>query len=314
MRKKMAYVMAAGLAAATAACSSNSSTSVPPTTASIQPSSDTSNSSSTTAASGQGSGPVDVLYAGSLVKVMTDGIGPAFHSATGYTFTGTSGDSGTLANEIKGKTTVADVFISASPAKDQLLEGAANGNQVTWYATFATSPLVLGYNPNSKFAQGLRTEPWYQSINQSGLLLGRTDPATDPKGKLTETALTTAATTFNEPALKSDASNSSEVFPETTLVGRMQSGQLDAGFFYQVEATVAHIPFVPVTGVGTQQAVYTITVVENAPHRAAANAFVTYLLGSAGQQLLTSDGLVLTKPATVSGTAPASLQTVLSGM
>ena len=44
------------------------------------------------------------------------------------------------------------MFVSASPAVNATLEGAANGNWVSWYATFATTPLVLGYNPTSKFA------------------------------------------------------------------------------------------------------------------------------------------------------------------
>ena len=109
---------------------------------------------------------------------------PGFHAATGYTFNGTSGDSGSLANEIKGKTVVGDVFISANPSKNTGLEGASNGNWVSWYALFATSPLVLGYNPNSKFAQDLKTEPWYEVLAKPGILVGRTDPATDPKGVL----------------------------------------------------------------------------------------------------------------------------------
>ena len=36
------------------------------------------------------SGPVDVLYAGSLLDLMQQKIGPAFHKATGYTVSGYS--------------------------------------------------------------------------------------------------------------------------------------------------------------------------------------------------------------------------------
>ena len=70
---------------------------------------DSTPSTSAPSATPTGSGPVDVLYAGSLVDLMTKTIGPGFHTATGYTFNGTSGDSGTLANEIRGKTIVGDV-------------------------------------------------------------------------------------------------------------------------------------------------------------------------------------------------------------
>ena len=92
--------------------------------------------STSKAAPASARGPVEVLYAGSLVTLMEKTVGPAFQSATGYTFSGVSGDSGALANEIKGRTVQGDVFISANPSKDQLLEGAANGNRITWYAAF----------------------------------------------------------------------------------------------------------------------------------------------------------------------------------
>ncbi len=258
----------------------------------------------------RGSGPVDVLYAGSLLSLMDNEVGPSFGSATGYAFTGTSGDSGSLANEIKGRVEVGDVYISASAAKDALLEGPANGSWVSWYATFATSPLVIGYNPKSKFAAELATQPWYQVVGQPGFLLGRTDPATDPKGRLAVEALDQAATAQHEPSLAQLAMSTSNVYSENTLVGRLQAGQLDAGFFYGVEAKTAGIPTVSLAG-STLAARYTITVLAHAPHPAAAAAFVRYLLGSAGASALDRAGLVLARPIQVSGTAPADLADVL---
>jgi molybdate/tungstate transport system substrate-binding protein len=286
-----------------AACSRSSKTSAP---TSIPP-------PTTAAPVAKGSGPVDVLYAGSLVDLMNKTIGPGFHAATGYTFNGTSGDSGTLANEIKAKTIVGDVFISANPSKNTGLEGTANGDLVSWYALFATSPVVLGYNPNSKFAPDLKTMPWYEVLAQPGILVGRTDATTDPKGALTVTILNDAAKTYNQPELSKLATDASTVFPENTLVGRLQAGQLDVGFFYGVEAAAANIATVPLTGVSTQEAKYTITVLNNAPHMAGANAFVEYLLGPEGSAALTKAGMTLVTPSTVTGTPPASLQGVLSG-
>ena len=60
-------------------------------------------------------GPVNVLYAGSLVNLMEHGVGPAFDKATGNSFQGFAGGSGLLANQIKGKLRHGDVFVSASP-------------------------------------------------------------------------------------------------------------------------------------------------------------------------------------------------------
>jgi molybdate/tungstate transport system substrate-binding protein len=308
--------MAATLAAATA-CSSaaNSTRSVVPLTtlpAAASAPSTTATTATTARTATTGTGPVDVLYAGSLVPVMTKTIGPAFQSATGYTFDGVSGDSGALANQIKGKVQQGDVFISANPSKDQLLEGPANGNWVSWYANFATSNLVLGYNPHSRFAAQLASQPWYQVITQPGFLLGRTDPATDPKGALAVTALDDAVTADGA-ATRVIATSTANVFPENTLVGRLQAGQLDAGFFYTVEAASAGIQTVPLTGIPSLQAKYTVTVLEQTPHPAGAAAFVEYLLGPQGRAALTQDGIARTAPVTVSGTPPANLQAVLSG-
>jgi molybdate/tungstate transport system substrate-binding protein len=261
----------------------------------------------------QGSGPVDVLYAGSLVHLMTKQIGPGFSTSTGYSFTGFSGDSGSLATEIKGKVQQGDVFVSASPKVNAKLAGSANGNWVSWYATFATSPLVLGYNPSSKFATDVKTKPWYQVLAEPAILIGRTDPTTDPKGTLTAKALTNAATADSAPALTRIANSTNNVYPENTLVGRLQSGQLDVGFFYAAEAKAAGIPTVPLSG-QSLSATYTVTVLNNAPHEAGAEAFVTYLLSGATKPALSTDGFNLVSPPTVTGTGvPTSLQSVLSG-
>ncbi len=134
-----------------------------------------------------------------------------------------------------------DVFISAASAADNLLEGSANGDWVSWYTTFASSPLMLAYDPDSSFGKQLaQGKPWYQVITEPGILVGRTDPKLDPKGILTVEAVEGAARKLRQPAL-TQALGSFPVYPETALVGRLQAGQLDAGFFYAVEASSAHL-------------------------------------------------------------------------
>jgi molybdate/tungstate transport system substrate-binding protein len=240
-------------------------------------------------------------------------IGPAFDAATGYTFTGFAAGSTALATQIKGKIRQGDVFISAAPAVNKTLMGPSNGNWVSWYVAYATSPLVLGYYPHSNFAQDLKTMPWYQVIIQPGFLIGRTDPATDPKGKLTVSALNDAAVKYNEPKLKSIAADASTIYPEESLVGRLQAGQLDAGFFYTSEAKTANIPTVPLTG-ETEKATYTVTILNQAPHQAGAEAFVNYLLGPTGKATLQENAFMLITPPTVTGTGiPTSVQATIAG-
>jgi molybdate/tungstate transport system substrate-binding protein len=265
------------------------------------------------AASTLHSGPVDVLSAGSLQNLLQLQVGPAFQQATGYTINNTSMGSTAIANSIKGGTLQGDVFISASPTVNQTLEGPANGNWVSWYASFCSSPLVLGYNTSSKFAGALRTKPWYDVIDEPGFLIGRTDPATDPKGVLAVTALDSAAKAHDIPALKTVASSASNVFPETSLVGQLQAGQLDAGFFYEVEAAAAHIKTVPLTETSLA-AVYTLTVLNRAPHQAAARAFVAFLLSKTGRRILEKNGIVAIAPPKESGktSVPKDLKELLA--
>ena len=302
----------AGAAVLLAGCASSSKTAAPTTT----PATAAAAPMTTIAGSvARGSGPVNVLYAGSLVNLMEKQIAPPFGQATGFSFNGFSGGSTGLASEIKGKVRQGDVFISAAPSVNDTLEGSANGNWVSWYATFADSPLVLGYNPDSKFANDLKTKPWYQVLAEPGILVGRTDPATDPKGKLTVTALQAAAQQYSEPALTGEAASTSNVFPEETLVGRLQAGQLDAGFFYSSEATAASLPAVPVTVPGQSlKATYTVTVLSGAPSEAGAEAFVAYLLGPRGRAVLQKDGFNLVTPPKVTGSGvPSALSSLLAG-
>ena len=253
------------------------------------------------------SGTVNVLYAGSLLDLMQQQIGPAFHRATGFTVSGYSNGSSALATEIKGGTQVGDVFISASPSVNATLQGSANGNWVSSYKQFGSSPLVLGYNPSSKYAGDLQTKPWYDVVDLPNFLLGRTDPATDPKGVLAVDALTGVALSYDVPQLNALATSTANVFPETALVGELQAGQLDAGFFYAVEAAAAHIKTVALPGTKLAGD-YTVAILNRAPHGAAAKAFVKFLLSSAGQKILKKNGVTPMVPAK-SFTASSSVTT-----
>lgn len=257
------------------------------------------------------SGTVNVLYAGSFLDLMEQHLSPAFHKATGYTVSGYSAGSSALASEIAGKTIVGDVFISASPTVNASLEGASNGNWVSSYREFGISPLVLGYYAKSKFAKDLQSKSWFNVVDLPGFLLGRTDPATDPKGVLAVDALEGTALTHNIPALNARTTSTSNVFPETALVGDLQAGQLDAGFFYGVEAAAAHLKTVPLTGTDLF-AQYTVAILNRAPHQAAAKAFVKFLLSSAGRSILKKYGVtpvvppVVTKASSTTSTATTS--------
>jgi molybdate/tungstate transport system substrate-binding protein len=303
VKKSVAVVIAGGLLLA--GCSSAKSSPKAAAGSSSAPASASSSSASTSASSSAitASGPVKVAYAASLANLMEHDLGPAFDKATGADFQGNAAGSTQLVSEIKGKVKQADVFISASTDANTGLIGAANGGWETWYATFGTAPLVIAYNPNSRFAADIKSKPWNQVITESGFKMGSTDPKLDPKGKLAAQALTKD----NIPA------SAVQVFPEEQLVGRLQAGQLDAGFFYTSEATELNIPTVPLGDIKLQ-ATYTVSVLNNAPDTDAGIAFVQYLLGDEGKALMTKHGLQVqaVKVTGDAGSVPPQLKTVLN--
>ena len=258
-------------------------------------------------------GDVDVLYAGSLIRLMEQDLGPRFTEATGYRFVGFSAGSVELANEIKSGVRQGDVLVSASPAVDATLEGEANGDWTSWYASFARVPLVLGYNPHSRFAGELRTRPWYDVVTSSGFLLGRTDPTLDPKGALSVEALRQVAGSSGNQGLLRIIDSTSGVFPEETLLGRLQAGQLDAGFFYANEAHDAGIPTVALTPVSLWTT-FTVTVLDRASHPSAGVAFARFLLSAATRRTLAADGFSVLTPPTLHGTGvPAVVESAARG-
>jgi molybdate/tungstate transport system substrate-binding protein len=267
-------------------------------------------------------GRVIVLYAGSLVNLMEHGVGPAFDKATGNQFQGYATGSHRLANhfqgyamgshrlanDIKGNLRQGDVFISANPKVNDSLMGAANGDWESWYITFAQSPLVIGYNPKSKFAAEFKTKPWYRVLQEPGIRIGRTAPQFDPKGELTLKLLKRAETFYNSPGL-SEKIIARPTVPEDLETALLQSGVLDVGFFYSTETTDAKIPALSLPPAITPKAVFTVTILHRAPNPEGADKFVAYLLGSDGRNLLKEHGLTLQKME-VSGDARAVPQDI----
>jgi molybdate/tungstate transport system substrate-binding protein len=246
---------------------------------------------------------------------MEGSIGPAFDRASGDHFRGFAGGSTLLANEIKGRLRDADVFVSAAPAVNAQLMGAENGSWEEWYITFGQSPLVIGYNPASRFAADFRSKPWFQVVQEPGIRLGRTDPKLDPKGALTLELMKRAQAYYRVPEFAERVlgppENPAQVLPEEALVGRLQSGELDAGFFYSTETSDARIPAVPLPAAITPKAVYTLSILRRSPHRKSAEAFVVFFLSRQGRELMREHGLTLQEPS-LSGKPAAVPQAIRS--
>lgn len=282
----------------------------------------------------KGSGTVSVMYAASLTSLFEKKVGPAFNTASGFTYQGEGKGSVAIANLIRDKTRTPDVFVSADPAVNTTLQGSANGNYVSWWLNFARTEMVIGWSPKSKFAADFAaakagTKTWESVLESPGLKLGRTDPELDPKGYRTlfmfQLDETRTGETGEAQKILGPAHNTAQIFPEEQVVARLQAGDLDAGVFYTIEAVEASLPFITLPAAinlgdaslasryasvsYTNKAgkvfaggpiLYTVTVPSTFKNASGAESFVQYLLSSEGQSLLATEGLGST-PAIVGG-------------
>jgi molybdate/tungstate transport system substrate-binding protein len=93
----------------------------------------------------------------------------------------------------------------------------------------------------------------------------------------------------------------------------LQSGQLDAGFFYSTETSDLKIPAIQPAPELKAKASYTLTILNDAPNQQGAAKFVDFLLSETGRTLLKQHGVDVIKP-TVTGNGqaiPPSVQAVL---
>ena len=268
---------------------------------------------------------VQVLYDASLVDPMDD-LDPAFTKTSGVTVQGRAGGSFALAHAILDGSQSPDVFLSADPAVNTLLLRPGAGPSAPCFLTFATTSMVLGYNPAGRFGPEFRDaafggRPWYEVLLSPGLRLGRTDPRLDPKGYRTILMLKLAEQHYHQPGLEArllgTSDNPAQILPEEELVGRLKSGHVDAGVFYLTEVIEQHLSFVllpdeinlgnfamarlyaeaaytDATGAKHRGApiLYTVTIPSTARNLSGAVRFVQYLFGPEGQSILGVHGLL----------------------
>jgi molybdate/tungstate transport system substrate-binding protein len=256
--------------------------------------------SSSAAPAGGSGGTVKVVNAGSLDPTM-EALEPAFEQATGDGFQHFGKGSTALANAIKGGARTPDVYISASPKANNIVMP----EQEAWYALFAKSPLVIAYQPHSKAAKAFASgKPWYDVVTQPGFTLGATNPKADPKGEKAQAAIQEVAEKTHEAGLAAKIKSHTKQYGETALPARVESGQVDAGFFYSVEAKAKNLETVSVKP-AEEAAEYTVTVLENAKDKQAGVDFAGFLLSKKGRSILTKRGFTLVTPAKLTGSKNA---------
>lgn len=296
-------------------------------------------------------GTADVAYAGSLASLNEKVIGPAFSHATGYTYQGRGAGSKALSQEIAAGEISPNVFesVGAKPIE------ALGSKQPGWYVQFAASPIVVAYSPSSPYAGQLRSiatgrEPLsdlFTVMAKPGFKLGRTDPNLDPQGEAFILMLMLAQQRYHLPAGALNAilhgtpasADSPTIFEETALEPRVQAGQLDAASAYLPQAIQMNLPYIPLPpainlgdpslAAHYASASFRLTsgdVARGKPlvldittigktDRAAADAFVAYVLSKAGRVEHRQAGYTLLPPTAFGnrGAIPAVIRHELGG-
>jgi molybdate/tungstate transport system substrate-binding protein len=314
-------------------------------------SSSSSGGSSSPSSSGSGSaavsGTANVAYAASLAFLNEKIVGPAFAKATGLKYAGRAGPSDGLESEIASGQITPDVF------------EAVGGDNITplfpkftsWYVQYATTSIVLAYNPKSKYASQFAAiaagkkpiTALFPILEKPGFKLGRTDPNLDPQGRAFIYMLELAQMVYHLPAdtvhkiigSAPGSANSSEIFDEAALEPRLQAGQLDASSAYLSQAIQLHLHYIKLpasinlgsAGLAPEYHKASITITGNVTkhgspltidittikNSAAGAKFAAYVLSPAGLALHKQGGYTLLPPMLTGSGEPAAVKSELGG-
>lgn len=247
---------------------------------------------------------VSVAYAASLVAPMEGAIARALLARTGVRFAGEAKGSRALANLIRAGLRTPDVFISAEP---KLLAGLAPS-----YTIFGSARMVIGYSAKSPhaalFSQAARGRiSLLKALLSPGVRLGRTDPRLDPKGARTIRAAQLLGRHFHDAGAAQQLLRNSPQFPEEDLTVRVETGELDAGFFYSIETKPLGLSVIelPADANLANEIAFAVAILPKAAHPQAARTFVDFLLHGQGKTILEDAGLrYYARPRTVAGMTP----------
>lgn len=194
---------------------------------------------------------IRVTYAGSMGKVMDQGLGPAFAKADNGEYQGQGQGAYGMARLLASHKIEADVFVSITPGPMQILKDAGLIDDAV---PVASTSMVVAYSPKGKHAAQFeqasqkKDGSWLNLLAQKDVSFGRTDPYVDPKGQNIVFTLMLAEKYYNMPGIADKVlgslQNPEQTHQEGGLLARLESGQVDAAAGYESEVRSAHLPYV----------------------------------------------------------------------
>lgn len=278
---------------------------------------------------------IRVTYAGSMGKVMDQGLGPAFAKADNGEYQGQGQGAYGMARLLASHKIEADAFVSITPGPMQILKDAGLIDEAV---PVASTSMVIAYSPKGKhatqFAQAsqMKDGSWLNLLAQKDVSFGRTDPYVDPKGQNIVFTLMLAEKYYAMPGIVDKVlgslQNPKQTHQEGGLLARLESGQVDAAAGYESEVRSAHLPYVALPDeinlsnpamakpwydtvsfnikdskgndqrLQTQPMVFYAAVLKNAPNGAAqGQKFVSFMQSAEGQNLFKAFGYAKPKGA-----------------
>ena len=207
----------------------------------------------------------------------------------------------------------ADIMASADY---KVIDNLLIPDHADWNIRFASNQLVLCYTPNSRYANEINENNWYEILCRKGVVWGHSDPNLDPCGYRSLMAMQLAEKFYNKPGLyKRLLANRpmKNVRPKSVeLISLLNTGNMDYAWEYLSVAVQHNLKYiklddhinlgnykydnfykqaeVKVTGKkpGTwrtkrgKSCTYGITMIKHAANPEAARAFLAYLLDPNG--------------------------------
>ncbi len=276
---------------------------------------------------------IRVTYAGSMGKVMDQGLGPVFAKAQNGDYQGQGQGAYGMARLLASHKLTADVFVSINPGPMQILKDAGLIDDAV---PVASTSMVVAYSPQGKYAAQFakanekHDASWLTLLAQKDVHFGRTDPYVDPKGQNIVFTLLLAEKYYNQPGMAEkvlgELQNPEQTHQEGGLLARLESGQIDAAAGYESEVRSAHLPYVALPDeinlsnpalakqwydtvsftikdsagndqvLHTQPMVFYAAVLKNAPNGTdQAKKFVAFMQSAQGQKILNQYGYAAPK-------------------
>jgi molybdate/tungstate transport system substrate-binding protein len=295
-------------------------------------------SSTTNSGSGAGHGTLIVFGAGTLATPFAAEIAAFKKANPGVTVRSQFGASADMVKNVTQLHQPDDVL---GVADYSLIPKLMVPGHATWYLGFVSNQITFAYTSHSKGAGQLTPSNWYKILAEPGVHIGRSNPAADPSGYQILQMLQLANSYYHDPSLSAsvlkNSPDSSVAETETSLLGALQSGQIDYLAIYKSSALESHLKYIALPtqinlsdpamaadyakvsihagSLGTLTAkpiIYGLTIPTKAPDAALGQKFISFVLSPSGQAIMRSNGFVVISPALANpkSKVPGSLQSL----